>query len=77
MATLTVPSKPSFLGRKLTLGITPAHLLLVAIMLLSIGLHFANLEAIGDANTYYTAAVKSMLQSWSNFFFAAAEPGGS
>ena len=36
-----------------------------------------NIESIGDANAYYTAAVKSMLQSWSNFFFVAAEPGGS
>jgi 4-amino-4-deoxy-L-arabinose transferase-like glycosyltransferase len=26
---------------------------------------------------YYTAAVESMLQSWKNFFFIAAEPGGS
>ncbi|MFZ5819937.1 MAG: glycosyltransferase family 39 protein [Chloroflexota bacterium] len=77
MATLTVSSKPPFLSRKLALGITPAHILLIGVMLLSVGLHFANLDAIGDANTYYTAAVESMLQSWSNFFFAAAEPGGS
>ncbi len=68
---------PSFLNRKLVLGITPAHLLVAGIMLLSAVLHFANLQAIGDANTYYTAAVKSMLQSWHNFFFVAAEPGGS
>lgn len=68
---------PSFLNRKLVLGITPAHLLVAGIMLLSAALHFANLQAIGDANTYYTAAVKSMLQSWHNFFFVAAEPGGS
>ncbi len=77
MTTLTIPSKPPFLSRKLALGITPAHILLIGVMLLSVGLHFANLDAIGDANTYYTAAVESMLQSWSNFFFAAAEPGGS
>ncbi len=77
MTTLTLPHKPSFLTRKIALGITPAHILVVGIMLLSVVLHFANLEAIGDANTYYTAAVESMLQSWSNFFFVAAEPGGS
>jgi len=77
MTTLTQPRKPAFLSRKIALGVTPAHLLLVAIILLSALLHFANLEAIGDANTYYTAAVKSMLTSWSNFFFVAAEPGGS
>lgn len=34
-------------------------------------------DSIGDANAYYTAAVKSMLPSWRNFFFVAAEPGGS
>ena len=57
--------------------ITPAAILLSAVVLLSIGLHFYNLQSIGNANTYYTAAVKSMLQSWHNFFFVAAEPGGS
>ena len=50
---------------------------LAAIVILAAGLRFANLEAIGYGNTYYTAAVKSMLQSWHNFFFVAAEPGGS
>jgi 4-amino-4-deoxy-L-arabinose transferase-like glycosyltransferase len=50
---------------------------LAAIVILAAVLHFANLEAIGYGNTYYTAAVKSMLQSWHNFFFVAAEPGGS
>jgi 4-amino-4-deoxy-L-arabinose transferase-like glycosyltransferase len=54
-----------------------AALALAAIMAGAALLHTANLAAIGDANPYYTAAVKSMLQSWSNFFFAAAEPGGS
>lgn len=50
---------------------------LIVIVALSAFLHFYNLEAIGDGNQYYTAAVKSMLQSWRNFFFVAAEPGGS
>lgn len=77
MTTLTEPHTPSSLERKLTPGITPAHLLVIGVMLLSAVLHFINLQAIGDANTYYTAAVKSMLQSWHNFFFVAAEPGGS
>ena len=77
MATLTLPNKPSFLSRKIALGITPAHILLVGIMLLSLILHLSNLDAIGDANTYYTAAVEGMTQSWHNFFFVAAEPGGS
>jgi 4-amino-4-deoxy-L-arabinose transferase-like glycosyltransferase len=58
-------------------GLTLAAWLVIGATLLSAGLHLINLSAIGDANTYYTAAVKSMLQSWHNFFFAAAEPGGS
>jgi 4-amino-4-deoxy-L-arabinose transferase-like glycosyltransferase len=77
MTTLTLPQRTSFLTRKVALGITAAHLLLAGIMLLSVVLHFSNLEAIGDANTYYTAAVESMLDSWNNFFFVSAEPGGS
>jgi 4-amino-4-deoxy-L-arabinose transferase-like glycosyltransferase len=77
MTTATLPNKPSFLTRKFAIGIIPAHIFVAGIMLLSVVLHFSNLEAIGDANTYYTAAVESMLQSWSNFFFVAAEPGGS
>ena len=50
---------------------------LPVIIILAAVLRFANLNAIGLANHYYTAAVTSMLQSWHNFFFVAAEPGGS
>ncbi len=50
---------------------------LVSIVGLAVGLRFYNLSALGEANHYYTAAVQSMLQSWHNFFFVAAEPGGS
>ena len=50
---------------------------LIAIVALAAALRFSNLDALGSGNHYYTAAVESMLQSWHNFFFAAAEPGGS
>ena len=50
---------------------------LPVIIVLAAVLRFANLESVGLANHYYTAAVTSMLQSWHNFFFVAAEPGGS
>ncbi|MBV6396099.1 MAG: hypothetical protein HFACDABA_01687 [Anaerolineales bacterium] len=49
----------------------------VVIMTLSATLHFWNIDSIGDSNSYYTAAVESMTQSWHNFFYAAAEPGAS
>jgi 4-amino-4-deoxy-L-arabinose transferase-like glycosyltransferase len=50
---------------------------LVMVMGLAAGLRFVNLNALGFANHYYASAVVSMSQSWHNFFFAAAEPGGS
>ncbi len=77
MTTATLPAQPSFLKKNLFLGMTISTLLVIAIMAFSFGVHMYNIESIGDANAYYTAAVKSMLQSWSNFFFIAAEPGGS
>jgi 4-amino-4-deoxy-L-arabinose transferase-like glycosyltransferase len=77
MTTLTLPSHSPFLKKNIFFGITTATILLLAIMALSFGLHMYNIRSIGDANAYYTAAVESMLQSWRNFFFVAAEPGGS
>jgi 4-amino-4-deoxy-L-arabinose transferase-like glycosyltransferase len=50
---------------------------LPVIVIVAAVLRFANLNAIGLGNHYYTAAVASMLQSGHNFFFVAAEPGGS
>ncbi len=66
-----------WLDRKLFWKISPAWLIVSLLMGVSLMLHLVNIGAIGDGNLYYTAAVKSMLQSWENFFFAAAEPGGS
>jgi 4-amino-4-deoxy-L-arabinose transferase-like glycosyltransferase len=54
----------------------PAHLGLAAILLLSGSLEFVRLGQNGFANSYYAAAVKSMLHSWHNFFFVAADPNG-
>lgn len=67
----------SWLDKKIFWRFTPANLILLILMGLFLTLHLINIDAIGDGNLYYTAAVKSMLQSWDNFFFAAAEPGGS
>jgi 4-amino-4-deoxy-L-arabinose transferase-like glycosyltransferase len=39
-------------------------------------LNFWQLDRLGYANSYYAAAVKSMLQSWHNFFFVSFDPGG-
>lgn len=61
------------LSREAVLGWTG----LAAIAALAAILRFSNLDALGYANHYYTAGVTSMLESWHNFFFAAAEPGGA
>jgi 4-amino-4-deoxy-L-arabinose transferase-like glycosyltransferase len=77
MATKTLQSRKNWLAWKVMPRIKISTLLLLAILALAAFLHFYNLEAVGDSNLYYTAAVESMLQSWENFFFVAAEPGGS
>jgi 4-amino-4-deoxy-L-arabinose transferase-like glycosyltransferase len=67
----------SWLDEKTRVGVTPARVLLVLVVALSAALLLTNISALGYANHYYTAAVTSMLKSWHNFFFVAAEPGGS
>src|SRR5918911_402880 len=58
-------------------AVLPWHrLALGAVLALSAGLNFWRLTALGYANTYYAATVRSMLQSWHNFFFVSFEPGG-
>jgi len=49
---------------------------LAGVLLLAIFLHFFRLEQEGYGNLYYAAAVKSMLTSGHNFFFASFDPGG-
>lgn len=52
------------------------NLSLTAILLLSAFLGLSRLEQNGYSNSYYAAAVKSMLTSWHNFFFASFDAGG-
>lgn len=47
-----------------------------AILLLSAFMNFFLLGQNGYGNFYYTAGVRSMLDSWHNFFFASFDPGG-
>ncbi|WP_160676056.1 glycosyltransferase family 39 protein [Clostridium sp. C8-1-8] len=49
---------------------------LTVLLVLSAILSFANLSIEGYANTYYSAGVKSMLQSFKNFFFVSFDPSG-
>lgn len=49
---------------------------LILIMMLTGFLSFYAIGNEGYANQYYSAAVKSMLTNWHNFFFASFDPGG-
>jgi 4-amino-4-deoxy-L-arabinose transferase-like glycosyltransferase len=52
------------------------RLALAAILALASFLTSEQLWAEGYPNVYYAAAIKSMLESWHNFFFVSFGPGG-
>ena len=54
----------------------PRRLALAAILALAAGLNLYGLGQDGWVNAYYAAGVRSMLESWSNFFFVSFDPGG-
>lgn len=55
--------------------LTWVNIALIGIVVLALGLRLINWDVFADGNTYYTAAVKNMLQSPSNFFYATADAG--
>jgi 4-amino-4-deoxy-L-arabinose transferase-like glycosyltransferase len=57
-------------------GLRPEHGALAGVLALSCALEFNDLSQNGFANIYYSAAVKSMLRSFHNFFFVSFDPGG-
>lgn len=60
---------------KLKLKFTLEHGALAAILGLSAFLGLWNLSINGYSNDFYAAAVRSMTQSWHNFFYLAFDPG--
>ena len=52
------------------------RLALGGVLTLAAALDFVRLDRNGWANSYYSAAVRSMLRSWHNFLFASFDPGG-
>ncbi len=56
--------------------VLPQHIALAAVLALSAVLNINHLSRNGYANTFYSAAVRSMLHSWHNFFFVSFDPGG-
>jgi len=58
---------PTTLWQRLALG---------AIIAISLFMNFFELGQNGFGNFYYAAGVRSMLDSWHNFFFVSFDPGG-
>ena len=53
------------------------HILaLIFIMLLSFGFNLYEITNNGTGNEYYAACIKSMTQSFHNFFFVSFDPSG-
>ncbi|WP_256333510.1 glycosyltransferase family 39 protein [Streptomyces sp. cf386] len=73
-ATSASPPPPVVAGRALPRWAAPAAL--GAILLLAAVLYGWALGSLGWGNSYYSAAVKSMGQSWTNFLFGAYDPAG-
>lgn len=64
-------AKPSHFFKK------NGHLLVLGLIaVLSFGLNFYAISRIGFGNAYYAAAIKSMTQSFHNFFFVSFDPAG-
>ena len=59
-------------------GWTPLwqRLALAIVMLISLFMNFYQLGQNGFGNLYYASAIRSMLDSWHNFFFVSFDPGG-
>jgi 4-amino-4-deoxy-L-arabinose transferase-like glycosyltransferase len=51
-------------------------LALGGVMIVSLFMNFYQLGQNGFGNLYYAAAIRSMLDSWHNFFFVSLDPGG-
>lgn len=54
----------------------PAHGALLLVLIVSALLEGHGISHNGDGNNFYSAAVKSMLLSFHNFFFVSSDPGG-
>jgi 4-amino-4-deoxy-L-arabinose transferase-like glycosyltransferase len=66
---------PAGEARALSTKIAWHQLVLAAILVLSAFLNLYNLTGEAYGNPYYSAGVKNMLTSWSNFFFVSFDSG--
>jgi 4-amino-4-deoxy-L-arabinose transferase-like glycosyltransferase len=69
-------SSPRYSARSALERVRPRHAALLCILAFSAVLNTYKLAQNGYANTFYSAAVKSMLGSLHNFLYASFDPGG-
>ena len=67
---------PAWLARLRAFWAPRRRQALALILLLAAFCDFYALQRNGYANLYYAATIRSMLESWHNFFFVAFDPGG-
>jgi 4-amino-4-deoxy-L-arabinose transferase-like glycosyltransferase len=77
MSSETIAPQPEAVLAPATTLVLPWHrVALGGILALTAALDVIQLDRIGLGNTYYAAAVKSMLSNWHAFFFVSLDPGG-
>ncbi len=75
---LALPTQPEHVAERETLFLSPLwqRLLLGIVILISLFMNFFQLGQNGFGNLFYASGVRSMLDSWHNFFFVSYDPGG-
>ena len=81
MSWVSYPARPTArlrdrIGRRPLSASLPLRPELIALLVLTAGLNLWNLGVNGWANTYYSAAVRSMSSSWHDFLFASLDKTG-
>lgn len=69
-----IPIKEAYLLKKMTFKKPDWYL--IGILLLAVFLYGWGIWDAGSANSYYTAAITSMTQSWHNFWYGAFDSAG-
>jgi 4-amino-4-deoxy-L-arabinose transferase-like glycosyltransferase len=75
---IALPTQPEYIAERETLLLSPLwqRLLLGIVILISLFMNFFQLGQNGFGNLFYASGVRSMLDSWHNFFFVSYDPGG-
>ncbi|HEX3643855.1 MAG TPA: glycosyltransferase family 39 protein, partial [Ktedonobacteraceae bacterium] len=75
-ATITAPPGPLIKKKTFTPTTLWQRLALGGIIVISLFMNFFELGQNGFGNLFYAAGIRSMLDSWHNFFFVSFDPGG-